>query len=157
MPDDECSNSEENVFVYKTEDNDLYFDTGDSVRFRVEAEEWCDQAPKGPKKEEDEKTPPYSIVVSQPPSSKHGFGQHLPAGWSLFRCGNTANTGHRLLCAIMVWAQSPGGRISHDLAYSLGHMLCPPPGMVHWKACSSFDCKNRRETRSRATLALMCN
>ena len=53
--------------MWKNDDTDLYFDIGETVRFRIEAEEWVDQAPKGPKTDEEEdssgKRPPYSLIV----------------------------------------------------------------------------------------------
>lgn len=66
-------NADENVFVWKNEDTELFFDIGETVRFRVEAEEWVDQSPKGPPSKQgggDEvdgegvRKPPYSIVAS---------------------------------------------------------------------------------------------
>lgn len=65
---DTTFDTNENVFVWKNDDTDLYFDIGETVRFRIEAEEWVDQAPKGPKTDEEEdssgKRPPYSLIAS---------------------------------------------------------------------------------------------
>lgn len=56
--------------------NELYFDLGEVVRFRVEAEEWHDQSPQGPGAEESskDKKPPYSLIVGQ--RSMHAFESH---------------------------------------------------------------------------------
>ena len=46
----------------------FYFDIGETVRFRVEAEEWHDQIPNAPDMPDGsaagERKPPYSIIVS---------------------------------------------------------------------------------------------
>lgn len=46
----------------------FYFDIGETVRFRVEAEEWHDQIPNAPDMPDgsavSERKPPYSIIVS---------------------------------------------------------------------------------------------
>lgn len=45
----------------------FYFDIGETVRFRVEAEEWHDQVPDAPDDQDGmavmERKPPYSIIV----------------------------------------------------------------------------------------------
>ncbi|KAI5301726.1 DNA-directed RNA polymerase III subunit rpc25 [Ascosphaera atra] len=56
------------VWVWDTEDGStLYFDIGETVRFRVEAEEWHDQIPDAPTdlegKTASERKPAYSIIV----------------------------------------------------------------------------------------------
>lgn len=63
------SEESEQVYIWRNDDSDLYFDKGDIVRFRVEGEEWHDQsvlAPpaKGDTTSEMERKVPYSIVVS---------------------------------------------------------------------------------------------
>ncbi|KAI5310249.1 DNA-directed RNA polymerase III subunit rpc25 [Ascosphaera atra] len=55
------------VWVWDTEDGStLYFDIGETVRFRVEAEEWHDQIPDAPTdlegKTASERKPAYSII-----------------------------------------------------------------------------------------------
>ena len=58
------------MWIWQTDDGeDYYFDTGDVVRVRVEAEIWQDQAPKGPLKNTlansvSERNVPYAITVS---------------------------------------------------------------------------------------------
>lgn len=48
----------------------FYFDVGETVRFRVEQEEWHDQVPSGPDLQDGlatpDRKPPYSIIVCQP-------------------------------------------------------------------------------------------
>jgi DNA-directed RNA polymerase III subunit RPC8 len=71
------SDEGEQVYIWRNEDTELYFDKGDIVRFRVESEEWHDQsllAPpaKGDTTSEIEKKVPYSIVVSTRASSVTG-------------------------------------------------------------------------------------
>jgi DNA-directed RNA polymerase III subunit RPC8 len=54
--------------MWDNEGATFYFDVGEVVRFRVEAEEWHDQIPNAPDQLEpaavSERRPPYSIVVS---------------------------------------------------------------------------------------------
>jgi len=48
------------------EGSTFYFDVGEIVRFRVEAEEWHDQIPNAPELADApalERKPPYSIIV----------------------------------------------------------------------------------------------
>ncbi|KAI5298873.1 D-arabinono-1,4-lactone oxidase, partial [Ascosphaera pollenicola] len=56
------------VWVWDNGDGStFYFDIGETVRFRVEAEEWHDQIPDAPSLEGttvSERRPPYSIIVS---------------------------------------------------------------------------------------------
>src|SRR2546429_290018 len=71
------SDEGEQVYIWRNEDTELYFDKGDIVRFRVESEEWHDQsllAPpaKGDTTSEIERKVPYSIVVSTRASSVTG-------------------------------------------------------------------------------------
>jgi DNA-directed RNA polymerase III subunit RPC8 len=69
------SNSEESLWVWKTESGEYYYDKRETVRFRVEAEVWHDQSPGKPEKnktnEEGQSVPsvqpskvPYTVIVS---------------------------------------------------------------------------------------------
>lgn len=58
----------EQVWVWDNGEGGLfYFDIGETVRFRVEAEEWHDQIPNAPDMPDGsamaERKPPYSIIV----------------------------------------------------------------------------------------------
>ena len=52
--------------VWKADGQEMYFDNHETVRFRVEEEEWNDAAPVGPKREgvEVERKSPYKLVAS---------------------------------------------------------------------------------------------
>ena len=55
--------------MWKNDDNELFFDVGEVVRFRVESEQWHDQSPDAPPKATDtaaeiERKVPYSIIAS---------------------------------------------------------------------------------------------
>ncbi|KAK6609300.1 DNA-directed RNA polymerase III subunit rpc8 [Botrytis cinerea] len=58
------------VFVWETEEGtQLYFDNQETVRFRIDSEQWNDQAPLGPEKQDDSEESrvieaPYKIVAS---------------------------------------------------------------------------------------------
>ncbi|KAL1975281.1 hypothetical protein VTN31DRAFT_3673 [Thermomyces dupontii] len=56
------------VWIWENDGNTFYFDIGEIVRFRVEAEEWHDQIPTGPDHPDtvtvSERKPPYSIQGS---------------------------------------------------------------------------------------------
>ncbi|OXV07142.1 hypothetical protein Egran_05093 [Elaphomyces granulatus] len=58
----------DHVWMWDNEGSTFYFDVGEVVRFRVEAEEWQDQIPNAPDQLEpaavSERRPPYSIVGS---------------------------------------------------------------------------------------------
>jgi DNA-directed RNA polymerase III subunit RPC8 len=60
----------ENVWVWRNQEHgEFYYDIGEVVRVRVEAEEWHDQAPKKPMKTEtgemiEPRKAPYSITAS---------------------------------------------------------------------------------------------
>lgn len=58
------------VWIWENDGNTFYFDIGEIVRFRVEAEEWHDQIPTGPDHPDtvtvSERKPPYSIQVCIP-------------------------------------------------------------------------------------------
>jgi len=58
----------DHVWMWDNEGATFYFDVGEVVRFRVEAEEWHDQIPNAPDQLEpaavSERRPPYSIVGS---------------------------------------------------------------------------------------------
>lgn len=65
------SEESEQVYIWRNEGSELYFDKGDIVRFRIENEEWHDQSELAPPRKEDttseiEQKVPYSIVVSLP-------------------------------------------------------------------------------------------
>lgn len=55
------------VWIWENEEgSSFYFDVGEVVRFRVEAEEWHDQIPNAPELADgatSERKPPYSIIV----------------------------------------------------------------------------------------------
>lgn len=55
------------MWIWNNEGSLFYFDIGETVRFRVEAEEWHDQIPDAPdavgNMESGERRPPYSIIV----------------------------------------------------------------------------------------------
>lgn len=61
---------EEDVWVWNTDNNELYFDAGIIVRVRIETEHWEDQAPSGAAKkgeingEQVKRKMPYSLVGS---------------------------------------------------------------------------------------------
>lgn len=68
FPDTEFEESEQ-VYIWRNEGSELYFDKGDIVRFRIENEEWHDQSELAPPGKEDttseiERKVPYSIVAS---------------------------------------------------------------------------------------------
>lgn len=74
------SEENEQVYIWRNDDTELYFDKGDIVRFRVENEEWHDQnlfAPpaKGDTTSEIERKVPYSIVVST--CAAVGYGRRI--------------------------------------------------------------------------------
>ena len=45
---DDGSNLSESLWTWQTEQGTAFFDHYEKVRFRVEAERWCDVAPRGP-------------------------------------------------------------------------------------------------------------
>ena len=54
--------------MWKNDGSELYFDKGDTVRFKIEQERWHDQSPTAPPIKTDstaemEKKVPYSLVV----------------------------------------------------------------------------------------------
>lgn len=59
------------VWIWENEDGSVfYFDVGEVVRFRVEAEDWHDQIPNAPDLGDGsvaERRPPYSIIVGAGP------------------------------------------------------------------------------------------
>jgi hypothetical protein len=56
----------EQIWVWQTDDATLYYDSHETVRFRVEAEHWFDHIPLGPNEKEDglERRSPYTIEAS---------------------------------------------------------------------------------------------
>lgn len=61
------SDATQNCFVWRNEDESLYYDTHEIVRVKIESEEWCDQSPVGPSKADDvaeERQSPYSLQGS---------------------------------------------------------------------------------------------
>lgn len=64
-----CSDFEDQVFIWWNDETPYYFDVGETVRFRVELEEWHDQIPDAPQDQASasntERKAPYSIVVSR--------------------------------------------------------------------------------------------
>ncbi len=68
FPDTEFEKTEQ-VYIWRNDETELYFDKGDIVRFRVENEEWHDLSMLAPPSKVDttgeiEKKVPYSIVAS---------------------------------------------------------------------------------------------
>ncbi|ANB13754.1 DNA-directed RNA polymerase III subunit RPC25 [Sugiyamaella lignohabitans] len=66
---EECSFvPREQAWLWKTEESELYIDTNEKIRFRVEQEIFSNQPPKRPGVEEEEQVhnqvPPYSIIGS---------------------------------------------------------------------------------------------
>ncbi|GAB1311322.1 DNA-directed RNA polymerase III complex subunit Rpc25 [Madurella fahalii] len=57
LPEGSEFESSENLWVWKYEGQELYFDNNEMVRFRVMAEEWHDQAPSGPAEATEEESP----------------------------------------------------------------------------------------------------
>ncbi|KND04946.1 DNA-directed RNA polymerase [Spizellomyces punctatus DAOM BR117] len=55
---------EEKVWVWKYEENDLYMDKDEPIRFRMEIEEFVDVGPVRDGVDEEKKVAPYSLVVS---------------------------------------------------------------------------------------------
>ncbi|KAM0320946.1 hypothetical protein ACHAO8_000240 [Botrytis cinerea] len=70
LPEGSHFNHNEQVFVWETEEGtQLYFDNQETVRFRIDSEQWNDQAPLGPEKQDDSEESrvieaPYKIVAS---------------------------------------------------------------------------------------------
>ncbi|THV53693.1 hypothetical protein BGAL_0044g00180 [Botrytis galanthina] len=70
LPEGSHFNHNEQVFIWETEEGtQLYFDNQETVRFRVDSEQWNDQAPLGPEKQDDSEESrvieaPYKIVAS---------------------------------------------------------------------------------------------
>ncbi|PQE24671.1 dna-directed RNA polymerase iii subunit rpc8 protein [Rutstroemia sp. NJR-2017a WRK4] len=60
------SNHNEQIFVWINDGQEFFFDNQESVRFRVDSEEWVDQAPIGPVKPDNpvKKEAPYRIIAS---------------------------------------------------------------------------------------------
>ena len=72
LPEGAEFSHQDQMFVWKTDDGeDLFFDKEETVRFRVEEEEWHDQTPLGPADRANEengvvvvKQNPYGIIAS---------------------------------------------------------------------------------------------
>lgn len=65
------SDMKDQVWIWDNGEGGIfYFDVGETVRFRVEQEEWHDQVPSGPDLQDGlatpDRKPPYSIIVCQP-------------------------------------------------------------------------------------------
>jgi DNA-directed RNA polymerase III subunit RPC8 len=60
----------EQVWIWENDEgSEFFFDVGEVVRFRIEAEEWHDQVPNAPDLVDEtpqDRRPPYSIIVSIP-------------------------------------------------------------------------------------------
>ncbi|KUJ11108.1 RNA polymerase III subunit Rpc25 [Mollisia scopiformis] len=57
----------EGLYVWETEGQSLFFDTQETVRFRIEDEVWHDQIPIGPRDKEDAgvvKSSPYQLIAT---------------------------------------------------------------------------------------------
>lgn len=66
------SDAEDQVWVWRHETGDLFYDRNEWVRIRIEAEQWHDLAPVGPSTREPakkEERSPYTITVSRDPFS----------------------------------------------------------------------------------------
>ncbi|KAI9746116.1 MAG: DNA-directed RNA polymerase III subunit rpc25 [Claussenomyces sp. TS43310] len=77
LPENTYFDHNEQVWIWRNEGaDDLYFDNHESVRFRVEAEEWVDQSPLGPSDKEEgiERESPYRIIASM---AESGLGPCL--------------------------------------------------------------------------------
>ncbi|KAI9681143.1 MAG: DNA-directed RNA polymerase III subunit rpc25 [Caeruleum heppii] len=76
FPDSHFDHSEQ-VWIWTSDESKLYLDKNESVRFRVEAEEWNDQSPVAPAERyaTTERRSPYSIQASM---AQSGLG---PTSW----------------------------------------------------------------------------
>jgi len=68
LPEGSEFSHQDQLFVWKTDDGqELFYDNQETVRFRVEEEEWHDQSPVGPSEKEDPAQvlkSPYGITAS---------------------------------------------------------------------------------------------
>ncbi|KAM3074844.1 DNA-directed RNA polymerase III complex subunit Rpc25 [Clarireedia jacksonii] len=66
LPEGSHFNHNEQIFVWINDGQEFFFDNQESVRFRVDSEEWVDQAPIGPVKPDNpvKKEAPYRIIAS---------------------------------------------------------------------------------------------
>ncbi|KAL3417562.1 DNA-directed RNA polymerase III subunit rpc8 [Phlyctema vagabunda] len=66
LPEGASFNPTEGIYEWDQEGSPLYYDNHEMVRFRVESEEWFDQAPVGPAGDDDEesKKSPYRIIAT---------------------------------------------------------------------------------------------
>jgi hypothetical protein len=64
----QSSDYAEQVWIWENDEgSEFFFDVGEVVRFRIEAEEWHDQIPNAPDLIDEtpqDRKPPYSILVS---------------------------------------------------------------------------------------------
>lgn len=67
VADISSSDYAEQVWIWENDEgSEFFFDVGEVVRFRIEAEEWNDQIPNAPELGDETPTdrkPPYSILV----------------------------------------------------------------------------------------------
>ncbi|KAH8593688.1 RNA polymerase III subunit Rpc25 [Bisporella sp. PMI_857] len=66
LPEGAKYSADEDCWKWFVDDEPLYFDNQETVRFRVEQEQWHDQTPKGPADQENNDQPqsPYKIIAS---------------------------------------------------------------------------------------------
>lgn len=69
LPENTAFNHAENVWVWNTDGNELFFDLNEPVLFRVEQEQWFDQRPTVVQKDEEgnvveERETPWKVVGS---------------------------------------------------------------------------------------------
>lgn len=55
----------EQTWIWNVDGTDLYLDTGDTIRFRVESEVFNDHSPMQPAKQKTVE-PPYMVMVANP-------------------------------------------------------------------------------------------
>jgi DNA-directed RNA polymerase III subunit RPC8 len=60
------SNHTDQIWIWVNDGQDFYYDSHETVRFRIESETWVDQSPLGPGEKEEgiERASPYAIEAS---------------------------------------------------------------------------------------------
>ena len=66
LPPNSSFNHQDQLWIWDNDNEMFYFDHHEAVRFRIESENWVDQAPMGPTEKEEgvEKASPYTIEAS---------------------------------------------------------------------------------------------
>lgn len=67
LPEGSYFDHKDQTWVWRSDaESLLYFDAHETVRFKIESEEWVDQSPLGPSEKEEGRVleSPYKIVVS---------------------------------------------------------------------------------------------